>query len=259
MVNKRGQLTIFIIVGILIVVGIVLFFFLKTEIGQDIIGIRETNPNAFLASCMEGKVKEAVYLISEQGGYIENPLNRSFKFEGEDSYKDISYLCFNRNYYYPCINQEPMLMSHLKNEIKKYIFNDVKDCFEDLRPNLEKEYEVISANYEGFEVELKPKKIIVNIGGELALKKAGESFILQDFELVEESRFYEIVIVVQEILSQNARFCAFSHLGHTAFHPEFEISKFKTGDSTIFYTITYKETGERFRFAIRGCVIPPAF
>jgi hypothetical protein len=42
-------------------------------------------------------------------------------------------------------------------------------------------------------------------------------------------------------------------------YPEFEIEKFRTGESTTIYTIKQRKTGERFRFAIRSCVIPPGF
>ena len=40
-------------------------------------------------------------------------------------------------------------------------------------------------------------------------------------------------------------------------YPQYDIEKFRTGDSSIVYTVTDKKTEEFFRFAIRGCAIHP--
>ena len=73
------------------------------------------------------------------------------------------------------------------------------------------------------------------------------------------TRFYDLAIVAQEIVSQEARFCNFEQVGYMLIYPEFAITKFRTGKSDTIYTIKSKESGERFRFAVRSCVIPPGF
>jgi len=37
---------------------------------------------------------------------------------------------------------------------------------------------------------------------------------------------------------------------------EFELDKFKTGNSKTIYTLKHRKSQETFRFAVRGCVIP---
>tara|TARA_Y100000310_G_C20567256_1_gene756147 strand:- start:226 stop:1005 length:780 start_codon:yes stop_codon:yes gene_type:complete len=258
--EKKGQLTIFIIVAVVIVAAILLFLLFRSSVLPDIVGGKEdTNPQAFLDSCLGDKLKETVELISHQGGYTSNPLNRTFKFEDEKDYVDVSYLCYNQNYYYPCINQEPVLITHLKDEIKDYLKNDVQTCFNDFVESLEKRGNDVDATYNGFEIQLVPKKVILEIEGNLKITKADETTAQQNLGLVVQSRFYELAVLVQEINSQEARFCNFEHLGFMLLYPQFEIDKFRTGDSTTIYTVTHRDSKEWFRFAVRSCVIPPGF
>ncbi len=257
--NKRGQISIFIIAGIIIVAGIVFFFLLRGNVAPKIGGWQEINMNSFLDSCVGDKIKEAVEIIGLQGGHINNPLSKEFKFEGEEVFRKISYLCYNQNYYLPCVNQEPMLIQHLKKEIEDYISKDVENCFKDLTSSLEKQNYVVDAKYKGFEVELIPKKIIINLDGEIILTKAEETSRQEDFKIITPSRFYDLAIVVQEITSQEARFCNFEYLGYMMFYPQWKITKLSASDSTIIYTVEHKDSKEKFRFAVRSCAIPPGF
>ncbi|MFH1917808.1 MAG: hypothetical protein ABIJ14_01705 [Nanoarchaeota archaeon] len=254
---KRGQVSVFVIAGVIIVVLIVGFFLSRSGLLPEIGQATEINPNNFLASCIETKVKDVVQLISSQGGYVGNPLNKTFKFSDENSPTDISYLCYTQNYYEPCINQEPILIGHLKNEIKNYIAQDMRGCFDELVFNLEKQAYIVDARFKGFEVKIMPKKIIVEGESELILTKSNETSKQEDFKVSVSSHFYDLAIVVQEIVSQEARFCNFENLGFMLFYPQFDIDKFKTGDSTTIYTIKDRKSQEEFKFAVRGCAIPP--
>lgn len=256
--KKRGQVTAFVIAGVIIVVAIVLFFLFRQGMIPGIGEKPEENPVLFLETCIEDKLIEGVELISSQGGYVKNKLNRTFKFDGEEV-SDISYLCYNQNYYVPCINQEPMLVNNLKSEIDGYISDEVRECFDKLALSLDKRGYVVDVRYSGFEIELAEKKIIVDIDGEIILTKSGETTKHENFNLFIPSRFYDLAVVVQEIISQEARFCNFETLGYMLLYPEFRIDKFRTGDGDTLYTLQHKGTQEKFKFAVRSCVIPPGF
>jgi len=257
---KRAQVTIFIIVGLLIVSAIVLFFLYKQNTLPGISGGKETNPHVFLQSCIEEKVQEGVDIMLSQGGYINNPLNKTFRFEYETEFSDISYLCYNQNYYNPCINQEPLLIQHLKKEIKNYISDDVDDCWNELESILiEKEGYLVSARYRGgdFDIDLVPGDVVIDINGELTLTKSEETTTRKDFKIFVPTKMYDLALVVQEIVSQEGRFCNFDHLGYMLIYSKFDINKFRTGKSTIIYTVQDKSTQEKYKFAVRSCVIPP--
>ena len=134
--NRRGQASIFIIIGIAIIVAFIFFFIFKGELVPTGIGGKEISPEAFLESCVEKKVKETVAIMLPQGGYVEPEFSFRFQFNSEEP-QDISYLCYNENYYIPCVNQEPMLIEHLNQEIEDYIKEDVGNCFENYVLELE--------------------------------------------------------------------------------------------------------------------------
>ena len=154
--SKKGQMTIFIIIGVLIVSALALFFVFRSDIIPGIGIGAEQSPNVFLASCLDDDIREGLDLISLQGGSMENQLNISFKFEDERFPIDISYLCYSRNEYELCVNQEPMLFSQFKEKMYYYLEDSVRSCFNDLILSLEKRGYVVDAIYRDFEV-LRPK------------------------------------------------------------------------------------------------------
>ena len=254
--NKKGQITIFIIVGIVLVSAILLFFVFNKQVSIGTTEKTEENPELFLESCIEDKVKEAIEFISLRGGYVNNKLNINFKFEDEIAY-NISYLCYNQGSYLPCVNQKPTFMNDLRGEIKKYILSDVEDCFNGIKSSFAKEGYEVGVEYNDFEVEIIPKRVIVQTDSKITLEKSGESTKQEDFKVEVSSRLYEISFIIQELVNQEARFCYSENLGIMLTSPELIIDKFKTGESTIIYTVDHKESKEKFRFAIRGCAIPP--
>ncbi|MBI2044206.1 hypothetical protein HYT24_02475, partial [Candidatus Pacearchaeota archaeon] len=110
--------------------------------------------------------------------------------------------------------------------------------------------------YNGFDLILLPGKAVIQTDSEIDLTKSGETTKHSDLKVNVLTKLYEILIVVQEIINQESEFCNFDELGFNLLYPEFSVEETKTEDSTI-YTINQLESNEKFRFAIRGCVIPP--
>ena len=251
--NKRGQVTIFIIIAILIVAAIALFFLFR----QDIIllpgGGADKNPKASFQNCIEDELREASDLISSQGGYVNPVLYK------ELDNKKISYLCYNSNYYESCINQEPMLIQHIKEEIKNQISEKVESCFKSYESGLKNAGYSMYVAYRDFDVQLVPNKILIDVDAEITTERNGETSTEEGFVVMFLSKIYDLAIVAQEITSQEARFCNFEQLGYMLLYPQFEIDKFRTGDGDTIYTIQDRKTEEKFKFAVRSCVIPPGF
>ncbi len=83
--NKKGQVTIFVILAIVIVAGIVIYFAVREGIGKQEIP-KELSPvyNYFL-SCVEDQTQQAALIAGSQGGYIEIP-----EFEAGSNYMPFS-------------------------------------------------------------------------------------------------------------------------------------------------------------------------
>jgi len=259
MKDKKAQITIFVILGILLI-GTIIFFILFRQ-GENITigGKSESNIKGVFESCMEENVKETIQILMKQGGYLENTLNISFKFKKSKEIQNISYLCYTTKEYLSCINQEPMLMNHLTEEIKNNISKQVKICFDEIVKNIGNKEEAVEANYNGFNVEIVPRKIIVNVDGEITSTKSGQTTTQRNITGMFQSRLYEIATVVQEITNQEATYCNFDLLGFMMFYPEFEIDKALTRNSTSIYTVKHNKGIEEFNFAVRSCSFPPGF
>lgn len=249
-ISRKGQATIFIIAGIILVATVGLIFLLRSDIIPNTGGNPEEDPNGFLENCVEDKLSETMNIISLQGGYVESVL-----FKGYDD-KNISYLCYNAKNYFPCINQEPMLFQHLKDEIHDEIEGTVNDCFDSLTSNLEREGYAVEVNYGGFEVGIKDKRIEIDYDAELALTKSGETSREEELKMIFPTKFYDLGIVTQEIISQEAEYCNFNSLGYMLIEPNIKIEKKRLSDSTTIYHLTHKKTMEEFWFAVRSCALP---
>ncbi len=257
--GDKGQLTIFIIMGVILVVSVGIFFLFRTGMIPTIGGGKEINSDAFLYDCLEEKIKQADEIISLRGGNIETPsFYIPFKFDKENIARNISYLCYTSNYYVPCVNRYPILLNHLEEEIENYISEDVKICFDELVSSLERQNYEVKKTYLGFDLNLVPDKILVEIDAEMTLTKTDETSKKTNFNVIVKSKLYDLVNIAKEIVNQEAEFCYFENNGFMLLYPEYKISKIRKKYSLI-YTILDKETLKEFRFAIRGCVSRAGF
>jgi len=258
MFGKRGQVTIFVIVGVLIVSGITLFFLYRANLIPQIGGRGETNVNAFLNSCLEEKTKEAVRELSIRGGDLNPELSINFLFTDEKVYRNISYLCYTQNNLVPCVAQKPAIILDMQNGIKKYISDEAESCFKQMLSDFERHGFDVSSNSElrSFDVKLMPKKVLIQTNSEATLTKSGETTTQKNFEVAVPSRVYELLGVAQEIINGEAQFCHFEDTGFEVAYPEFSIDKFNVESGDYIYTIGNVDSGEKFRFAVRSCGIP---
>ena len=91
------------------------------------------------------------------------------------------------------------------------------------------------------------------------MTKSGETTNNENFKFIIPSMIYDLAVVSQEIVNQEAKYCNFESVGFMILYPEFNIDRFKTSDLNIVYTVTHKKTDDKFKFAVRGCVMPPGF
>lgn len=246
--NKKSQITIFIIVAIILVFGMGIFLFIKLKTTET--ETSTLNPENYIAECMKEAAEESVEIISEQGGFL-NPENYILYKN-----KTISYTCYNENYYQTCIMQTPTLINSEKEQIKKYIEPRVENCFESLKEQLEERNYEIDFGEIKLEVELAPEKINLNADVSFVMTKNEEIKKFENFETELNSYLYNFAELSQEISNQEAKFCNFEYLGYMLLHPEFVIEKDDINGEAKIYTLIKKSTGEQFRFAVRSCAMP---
>ena len=248
--NQRGQITIFIILALIIIVILAMFFLVFKAPEPEVID--EDNPQAFIESCTKQAVEEALEVLMPSGGDIIP--------KGSIMYNDLerTYLCYNANYYSPCINQRPLLIEHIENEITSYIEPRVANCFNILESKLENRYTIESGEMQ-IQTKLSSGLISINIDKHFKMSRAEIVRNFENFKVSIPHPLYELSKVALEIVNLEARFCNFDILGYMIFYPKYDMDKFRTGDSNIIYTINDRATNEEFMFAIRSCALPPGF
>jgi len=129
--NKRGQVTIFIILAIVIVGGIIVYFSLRGGFGESI--PEDMKPvYDYYVSCLEATTEEGISLLGEQGGYIEVP-----DFEAGSPYIPFSsqlsffgqavpywmYVSGNN-----VLKEKIPTRNEMERQLEKYVSDRVTDC-----------------------------------------------------------------------------------------------------------------------------------
>jgi len=249
--NKTGQVTIFIIIAVLIVIMLVLIF-VSVNSYQSVINV-EKSPYSTIESCTKKATQDAIKKIEINGGDI----NTGFSV----MYNDInrSYLCYTTQYYERCVNQRPKLIEHMEDEITSYITPQVNECFESLKTELDKRYQSIEMGDMKITTTLSPKEVLINIDRKFKMTNGENSKEFDNYKISIVHPIYNLAKIAGEITNQEAQFCNFDTAGYMTIYPEYDITKFKTGNSDTIYIIKDRITGEEFNFAIRSCVMPPGF
>ena len=163
--NKRGQITIFIIIAIIIIGAIGLYFSLRGGLTTS----RPYSPQTeqiylFVEECIEDTGRDAVYWIGQNGGYF---------FPPELSTKTgIPYYYSNGRNYMP-------YKEEVEEEISKYTEENLDFCLNDFVDFPEFN---ISQREIKTETKILDNKIILNIEYPLTITKGDSTSIIRNFE-----------------------------------------------------------------------------
>lgn len=251
--EKRGQLTIFIIVAILIVALALLIYFFYPKLRP--VGLETDNPYSYIEKCMKDTFEEKIEVISLNGGDYEVNENNGFFYRGEY----IKYLCYTDQNFIRCVNQEPFLTEHVENEILVQITPEVDSCFEALVETYERKGYDVDLTRESTEVKILPDRVSTNFHSKLNLVKGSESQTYERFEIDINSNLYEMLEIVKNIVTWEINVGDSISEGYMVNNPNIKVEKRRKDNDVKLYTITDRTTEEAFRFAIRSFAYPAGF
>ncbi|MBU1136142.1 MAG: hypothetical protein KJ559_01390 [Nanoarchaeota archaeon] len=245
--SKHSQITIYIIIAIVILSVLIFFLFPKIKT----IFVAQT-PSLKLKGCFDEKLKEAISIVSKNGGSI-NPVN-AIMYKGDR----IEYLCYTNQYYKTCVMQQPLLKQHIEREILDYIKTDAKSCIEEIKNNLKKQGYEISSESQDFSVSIIPEKIRITIPGmEISKQETSEKY--GDFEFDYNSKFYDLIMLTTSILNWEARFGDSDITTYMIYYPYIKVEKYKQSDGSKIYILTHTTFGDKFSFATRSLSWPAGY
>lgn len=245
--DKKGQVTIFIIIAILIVAILLVLFWPKVKLL-----VTPGSPQTNLKNCIQNDLKKAVEDISIKGGSYA-PIN-SIMYQGDK----IEYLCYSTENYKTCVMQQPLLKQHVEQEILAIIKPKLQSCVENMKTNAERQGYTITGNVNDVSVELVPNNVKVIANLNLVLTKDTR----QSYDKVEasyKSNIYDLVTLSTSILNWEAHYGDSDILSYMLYYPDVKIEKYRQDDGSKIYILTDKTTEEKFQFATRSLVFPAGY
>ena len=251
--DKKGQVTIFIIIAVLIVVLAVLVYLFFPQI-KSTLGFESKNPGAYMQSCMEDKMEEALAILAPQGGSIAP--QHYLLYGGEK----LEYLCYTNEYYKTCVVQQPMLLQHIESEIKEYVEDTADECLDNMEKTFEaKGYNVV-LNDKEFQIELLPKRVVANFDVSLTLTKAGVSSDMDSISVIVNNNLYELVSIANSILEWEASEGDSETTVYMNYYHDLKVEKKKQSDGSTAYILTDRNRPQnKFQFASRSLAWPPGY
>lgn len=172
--EKRGQVTIFIIVAILLI-AIVAFFYISSNSSNSSLGAEQIPSNIEpvyrdFQSCFEKASDEGIHYIATHGGYYEVPYETSIRYFTEE----IPYYFLDSKGHIPSRNL-------VEKELSKYISDNLKDCF-NLENYKEKGFSINGKNYSIF-ANIDEKIVNVKMADTLTIAKGNDTSEFDNIEL----------------------------------------------------------------------------
>ena len=163
--NKKAQVTIFVIIAILIIAAVGLFFVLKSSVGEKPKYPTETSQvYKFVQQCLEDSSELALYYIGMHGGYYL-PSNNTLEY-------GVPYYFYNGEYYFPTMNK-------IEKETSLFIKDSLDECIN----NFEEfpEFQINASNIT-INTFVKDNSVLIKMDYPISIKKGENMARLKKFE-----------------------------------------------------------------------------
>lgn len=244
MKNKRGQLTLFVLLAIVFVVFVFLYFYWihPTYVSRRIAPLD-------FNSCVQQAFQESLVTLSLTGGVI----SPDFYY----SYKDnkVPYYCYTNLAYRTCVIQRPMVKQGFEREFIDFFSKEINECYQESIEELrEKGYEVREGDVL-VNLSIIPKKVNIDIHAPTTIE--ARRFV--DYRFSFDSSIYDILMIATSILQYEANYGDAPTSEFMFYYPYIIVDKFKQGDSTTIYVISDKNSEIKFQFASRSLIWPAGY
>jgi len=250
--NKKGQVTIFVILAILIV-GILIFAFYPNIKKLFVI----SSPSEFVSDeCLKENIEPVLENVLLVGGNLNPELYFNYN---NDS---LNYLCYTSEWYKTCVMQDPLLKQSIEREIEKNSQSDIKECIDKMQKRFESRgYNVEITGTKKANIEIVPDKVIVSLDMEMTIEKDGvkQEYPLSTFKTSFNSKSYKLVMIASSIQNYEARYGDSIIETYMAYYPDVKVEKYKQSDGTKVYIVSHRDTGEKLQFATRSLAWPPGY
>lgn len=225
---KGGQVTVFIILGIILIVISGLIFLLKgttvESIKEEINFFDSTSVQLYTEGCLEQTMGEAIYDVASKGGYYNLPIVVT-----EEAYVNTAYYMYLGGFYDPSTEE-------IENNLANYIDNNIEDC---INFSIFPSFSIIAGSPKS-SVTLTEEKVKVNLEYPLEIINSELIIELNSFEAETDSRLLILYNIAQEITSTQYKhndFICISCLALLGVEHNVEILSVDTEEGTLYSII----------------------
>jgi hypothetical protein len=253
-VFKRGQVTIFIILAIVIAVGIIAVSMLVVK--PKVLISPTENPSGYIENCMKDNIELVLPGILVHGGQVKpsNKTDESVLYED----KQVAYLCYAEGKLKICEQNTPLLKKQIEEEIERSTKRKIEECFSNLKLNL-KGYD-IKESETNYSVFIDPTSLRAVINKKLIISRGENSQEFSRFVYERSSPVYDFIILTNKILNTEVscecgrEACRADVLQLSKDNMDFEIKLFVGNGDIEVYEIKDLLSGLEFKFAVRNCI-----
>ncbi|PIN94322.1 hypothetical protein COU61_00470 [Candidatus Pacearchaeota archaeon CG10_big_fil_rev_8_21_14_0_10_35_13] len=249
--NKRGQVTIFIIIALVIVSLAVLALVFWPKLSN--VSVQES-PEQFFTSCLTPIIDNAITTLSSSGGTLNSKNYLLF-----NNIK-IDYVCYTNEYYKTCVVQRPLLKQHFSDELLAIINPQVSSCVNNLKSEMQSRgFSVSGGNNPQLTIDLSPDNSVFVVTTGLTFTKDSSTESYDSFKVSKKSDIYNLLMQATYIMSWEARYGDFDILTFMLSYPDIRADKYKLSDGSKVYILTSRNTDDSFTFATRSLSWPPGY
>ncbi|MEM4605592.1 MAG: hypothetical protein QW103_00955, partial [Candidatus Pacearchaeota archaeon] len=251
MKKKKGQLTIFIIIGVIFVFLIFfLFYYLRPEFIEpvtSILGLKKKN----FEDCLDQSISKKIQELSLKAGFVNPQFKHSYKGE------NYTFLCYTKEYLKNCVVQEPFLKDRFEDSLKEILKGDLETCYSRSIKELERRGLDIESGEIVFNVSIEPKEIIIRISAPTKIYSEDISSSFKDLKYSYKTNLYQVLMIVTSLIQFETYYGDSEQMQHMFYYPNIKILKTRLDDDIKVYSVIEKNEGIKFNFAVRSLTFPP--
>jgi hypothetical protein len=251
MLKKGGQVTIFVIIGVLVIATVAV---LLTLIKLDIIGGgSNVNPEEAITSCLEKELEDIEKVAGDQGGYIGSTLNK--KIIDPISGIEVPFYCYTDSLDSSCEVIEPVPLTFIDSELTTYIQGKIDQCFDPLGGRSD----VTIGATTSAEIFIEPNRVRLEVVKDVEIRGDSETLRLTDFEIQVNSNIYQFVYLSNRIINDevycdcSVSSCMADLVTLSEQNPTFEFDIENNNNGRV-YKIKHYSTQKSFSFGVKNCV-----
>jgi len=248
--KKRGQVTTFMIVGLVIlIIFILLFSIRRTGFGmksQDYLESSADDIKSKINDCVDRDTKEILDLLGKQGGYLSP--SSYLLYNGYN----VAYLCNNIPDTDQCANAM-INTADIENQLSDYIKANLRECMQKdaLGAGFLSTYEIIRGDTE-VKTTIEENAVIFTIDPKITMKKGDSSLTIQEYSKSVNLPLGLLLDTTYEIVNNEAQYGVF-------FNNEYMLAK--RGAVEIYkdqpyphkvYVLNARDSDYIFQFAIES-------